>query len=125
MKTKRCTNSSCRKTFRTGIPICPHCGKQYPRQASVLDKNGRYTVVLTYWGISKLAVIKVLRKHTNLGLRDAKTITDNIPSLVSTGIQRLQAEALKADIRAVGGDAMILPAGRGTKGIFVLPKRAG
>lgn len=125
MKTKRCTNSSCRKVFRVESTTCPHCGRQYPRQIPAFDKRGQFTVVLTYWGISKLAVIKVLRKHTNLGLLDAKTITDNVPSLVSTGIRWLQAEALKDDIRAVGGDAMILPAGRGTKGIFVLPKRAG
>lgn len=121
MKTKRCTNSSCRKVFKVEDTTCPYCGKQYPRQ----NPNGRFSVVLTHWGISKLAVIKAMRKHTSLGLRDAKTITDNIPSLVSEGIRCRQAEVLKADIRAAGGDAMIIPTCRGTKGIFVLPKRAG
>ena len=125
MKTKRCTNSSCRKVFKVESTACPHCGKQFPRQIPAFDKHGRFIVVLTYWGISKLAVIKVIRKHTALCLRDAKTISDNIPSLVSTGIRRPQAEALKAEIRSVGGDAMIIPASRGTRGIFVLPKKAG
>lgn len=124
MKTKRCTNSSCRKVFKIENPACPHCGKQYPRQTPVLDKNGRYTVVLTYWGLSKLAVIKVLRRNTGVGLRDAKMITDNIPSLVSKGIQGHQAEALRTEIRAAGGDVMIIPTNRGTRGIFVLPRRA-
>ena len=124
MKTKRCTNSSCRKVFKVENTTCPYCGKQYPRQTPVLDKNGRFAVVLTHWGISKLAVIKAMRKHTSLGLRDAKTITDNIPSLVSQGIRCHQADALKADIRAAGGDVMIIPANRGTRGIFVLPTRA-
>ena len=125
MKTKRCTNSSYRKVFKVENTTCPHWGKQYPRQIPAFDKRGRFTVVLTYWGISKMAVIRAMRKHTDVSLRDAKTITVNIPSLVSTGIRRPQAEALKAEIRAAGGDAMIVPASRGTRGIFVLPKKAG
>ncbi len=120
MKTKRCTNSSCRKVFKVEDTTCPYCGKQYPRQ----NPNGRFSVVLTHWGISKLAVIKVLRRHTGVGLRDAKMMIDNIPSLVSKGIQWHQTEVLKAEIRAAGGDVMIIPANRGTRGIFVLPTRA-
>ena len=49
MKTKRCTNSSCRKMFKVENTACPHCGKQYPRQIPAFDKHGRFTVVLTYW----------------------------------------------------------------------------
>ena len=119
MKTKRCTNSSCRKEFDVVTATCPHCGKAYPRQIPAFDKHDRFTVVLTYGGIRKLAVIKVIRKHTALCLRDVKTIADNIPSLVSTGIRRSQAEALKAKIRSAGGDAIIIPASRGTRGIYV------
>lgn len=125
MKTKRCTNSSCRKTFRTDVPICPYCGKKYFRQIPPLDQHRRFAVVLTYAGLRKLEVIKVVRRYTSLSLRDSKALTDEIPSFVSNGVRRHQAEALKADIRAAGGDAMIIPTCRGTKGIFVLPKRAG
>ena len=58
----------------------------------------------------------------------------HFPALASLGNVRIKyacdllpekAEALKAEIRAVGGDAMIVPASRGTKGVFVLPKKAG
>ena len=116
---KRCTNSSCRKVFRVETHTCPYCGKQYPRVNPV---NDRYMVVLTYVGLNRLSVIKVIRSITLLNLRAAKTLTDHTPSLVDTGFTRSMAEALKSDFRAAGGDAMIIPVSRGTHGIFVLPK---
>ena len=125
MKTKRCTNSSCRRVFKVENLACPHCGKQYPRERVDLDMRGRYAVVLTYAGPRKLALIKVIRQATGLGLKDSKTVADNAPSLVATGFQASQAEALKAAIRAEGSGAMVVPVSRGTKGVFVLPKKAG
>ena len=121
MKTKRCTNSSCRKVFKVENLACPHCGKKYPRA----NVRNRYAVVLTYVGPSWLSVIRAMRHFTGLGLKDLKTITDNIPGLIGSGFTVSQAEALKAEIRAAGGDAMIVPASRSTKGVFVLPKQAG
>ena len=35
MKTKRCTNSSCRKVFRVESHLCPYCGKKYPRASAM------------------------------------------------------------------------------------------
>ena len=125
MKTKRCTNSSCRKVFKVENLACPHCGKKYPRESVDLDLRGHYAVVLTYVGPSKLLLIKAIRVATGLGLKDAKTLVDYTPSLIGKRFRASQAEALKAEIRAAGGDAMIVPAGRGTKGVFVLPKKAG
>ena len=125
MKTKRCTNSSCRREFKLETLVCPHCGKQYPRANAGLDKNNRYAVILTYCGPSKLLVIKVIRQATGLGLKDIKTLVDYTPSLIGKRVRASQAEALRAEIRAAGGDVMIVPASRGTKGVFVLPKKAG
>ena len=125
MKTKRCTNSSCRREFKLETLVCPHCGKQYPRQSVDLDLRGRYAVVLTYVGPGKLHLIKVIRKHTGLGLKDVKELVDHTPSLIGKRLRTSQAEALRAEIRAAGGDAMIVPDSRGTKGVFVLPKKAG
>lgn len=125
MKTKRCTNSSCRRVFKVNSLVCPHCGKKYPRGTVDLDMRGLYAVVLTYAGISKLRVIRVVRSAAALSLREGKALVDHAPSMIVTGFQKSQAEALKAEIRAAGGDAMIVPASRGTKGVFVLPKKAG
>lgn len=123
MKTKRCTNSSCRKVFKVENLACPYCGKKYPRQS--IDLRARYAVVLTRVGASRLDVIRVIRKYTGLGLWDAKALVDNVPSLVRTGLKASQAEALRAEIHAADGDAMIVPARRGMKGVFVLPRKAG
>ncbi|MBQ9167163.1 MAG: ribosomal protein L7/L12 [Oscillospiraceae bacterium] len=125
MKTKRCTNSSCRKVFRVENLACPHCGKKYPRESIDLDQRSRYAVVLTYVGPSKLRTIKAIRKYTGLGLRDAKELTDHTPSLIGKRFRESQAEALRADICAEGSGAKVVPAIRGTKGVFVLPKKAG
>lgn len=122
MKTKRCTNSSCRKVFRVESHQCPHCGKKYPRANSA---NDRYAVILTYSGLYKYQTVKMIRKHTCLGLTDGVNLLRNVPSLIGRRFRATQAEALRADIRAVGSDAMIIPASRGTRGIFVLPEDAG
>ena len=125
MKTKRCTNSSCRKVFKVENLACPHCGKKYPRESVDLDLRGHYAVVFTYVGPSKLRLIKVIRVATGLGLKDAKTLVDYTPSLIGKRFRASQAEELRAEFRAAGGGAMIVPASRGTKGVFVLPKKAG
>ena len=125
MKTKRCTNSSCRREFKLETTVCPHCGKKYPRANTALDKSKRYDVVLTYSGISKLQTIKVIRKHTGLLLRDSKVLIDHTPSLIGRRFLASQAETLRKEIREAGGDTMIVPSSRGTNGVFVLPKRAG
>lgn len=133
MKTKRCTNSSCRREFKLSTTVCPHCGKKYPRggfdPGLRVDPGlrGQYAVVLTHVGTvftSKLSTIKVIRFRTGLGLRDAKTIIDNTPSLVATGITASQAITLRDEIQAEGSSAIVVSASRGRKGVFVLPKKA-
>lgn len=138
MKTKRCTNSSCRKVFRVESHECPHCGKKYPRGPVVLIErkqtpptfsvpveNNLFMVVLTFMGYSKLAVIKAIQPYTGLHLRDRKTLVDNCPSLIQTGVSLSQAVALQTAICDAGSDAMFIPVSRGTRGIFVLPEQAG
>lgn len=121
MKTKRCTNSSCRKVFKAEALVCPHCGKKYPRATPC----SRHFAVLTYTGCSKLAVIKQIRKYTGLGLRDSKMLIDNVPSLIGKALPKSQAEALCSDIRAAGGDVKLIPAVHGINGVFLLPKKVG
>lgn len=121
IKTKRCTNSSCRRVFKVDSLTCPHCGKKYPR----VNLHDQFAVVLTYTGPSKLNVVKAIRRYTGLRLYYAKPICDHAPSLITTGFRLSQAETLKAAVRAAGGDVMIVPANRKLRGIFVLPEKAG
>ena len=60
-------------------------------------------VVLTGPGDKKIQVIKVVRAATGLGLKEAKALVDEAPKPVKEGIEREEAEKLKADIEEAGG----------------------
>jgi large subunit ribosomal protein L7/L12 len=60
-------------------------------------------VVLTAPGDKKIQVIKAVRAATGLGLKDAKSLVDDAPKPVKEGIEREEAEKLKAEIEEAGG----------------------
>jgi large subunit ribosomal protein L7/L12 len=60
-------------------------------------------VVLTAAGEKKIQVIKVVRAATGLGLKEAKALVDEAPKPVKEGIERDEAEKLKAEIEEAGG----------------------
>lgn len=124
MKTKRCTNSSCRKVFKVENLACPHCGKEYPR---VNPNAGKYAVVLTDAGHCTLWMLYcAIKPYTEIQMRYTKLLLKNTPSLVATNLTYQQAATCVTTIRKrMCGFAKIIPTSRGTRGIFVLPKRAG
>ena len=58
---------------------------------------------LTDPGGKKIQVIKVVRAATGLGLKEAKALVDEAPKPIKEGIERDEAEKLKADIEEAGG----------------------
>jgi large subunit ribosomal protein L7/L12 len=60
-------------------------------------------VVLTGSGDKKIQVIKVVRAATGLGLKEAKALVDEAPKPVKEGIDREEADKLRADIEEAGG----------------------
>ncbi|MGH3263715.1 MAG: 50S ribosomal protein L7/L12, partial [Trebonia sp.] len=60
-------------------------------------------VVLTGAGDKKIQVIKVVRAATGLGLKEAKALVDEAPKPVKEGIDKAEAEKLKADLEEAGG----------------------
>ena len=60
-------------------------------------------VVLTGSGDKKIQVIKVVRAATGLGLKEAKALVDEAPKPVKEGIEREEADKLKAEIEEAGG----------------------
>ena len=60
-------------------------------------------VVLTDVGDKKVPVIKVVRAATGLGLKEAKALVDEAPKPVKEGIERDEAEKLKAELEEAGG----------------------
>ena len=59
-------------------------------------------VVLTEVGGQKVPVIKVVRAATGLGLREAKALVDEAPQAIKEGIEREEADKLKADLEEAG-----------------------
>jgi large subunit ribosomal protein L7/L12 len=67
------------------------------------DEGGTVDVILTGGGEKKIQVIKVVRAATGLGLKEAKAVVDDAPQPVKEGIERAEAEKLKAEIEEAGG----------------------
>ncbi len=66
------------------------------------EEKSEFDVVLTAPGGSKLAVVKLVKELTGLGLKDAKGLVDNVPSPIKEGVAKDEAEALKAQLEEAG-----------------------
>jgi large subunit ribosomal protein L7/L12 len=71
--------------------------------AAAEEESSTVDVVLTASGDKKIQVIKVVRAATGLGLKEAKALVDEAPKPVKEGIEREEAEKLKAEIEEAGG----------------------
>jgi large subunit ribosomal protein L7/L12 len=67
------------------------------------EESSTVDVVLTAAGEKKIQVIKAVRAATGLGLKDAKALVDDAPKPVKEGIEREEADKLKAEIEEAGG----------------------
>jgi large subunit ribosomal protein L7/L12 len=75
--------------------------------AAVEEEAGTVDLVLTGAGEKKIGVIKVVRAATGLGLKEAKALVDEAPKPVKEGIEREEADKLKAEIEEAGGTAEV------------------
>ena len=67
------------------------------------EEQSTFDVILTAAGDKKIQVIKVVRAATGLGLKEAKALVDEAPKPVKEGIEKAEADKLKADIEEAGG----------------------
>jgi len=67
------------------------------------EEQTAFDVVLTGAGDKKIQVIKVVRAATGLGLKEAKALVDEAPKPVKEGVDRDEAEKLKAELEEAGG----------------------
>ena len=68
------------------------------------EEQTEFDVILKAAGASKLAVVKLVKELTGLGLKDAKELVDNAPKPVKEGIAKDEAEALKAQLEEAGAE---------------------
>ena len=71
--------------------------------ADAAEEQTAFDVILTAAGDKKIQVIKVVRAATGLGLKEAKALVDEAPKPVKEGIEKDEADKLKADIQEAGG----------------------
>jgi large subunit ribosomal protein L7/L12 len=66
------------------------------------EEQTAFDVVLTGSGDKKIQVIKVVRAATGLGLKEAKALVDEAPKAVKEGVEREEADKLKAELEEAG-----------------------
>jgi large subunit ribosomal protein L7/L12 len=82
----------------TAVAAAPAAGGA----AAAVEEKTEFNVVLKSFGTNKIAVIKVVRTATGLGLAEAKTLAETADAVVKEGMKKEDAEALKAELEAAG-----------------------
>ena len=82
--------------------------------AAAEEEKTEFDVVLKSAGANKIAVIKVVRAATGLGLKEAKELVDGAPKNLKEGISKDDAEKLAAELKEAGAEV-------GVKKFYLLP----
>jgi len=68
------------------------------------EEKSEFDVVLTSAGAAKLAVVKLVKELTGLGLKEAKELVDNAPKPIKEGLAKDEAEGLKKQLEEAGAE---------------------
>lgn len=69
-----------------------------------VEEKSNFDVVLKAAGASKLAVVKLVKELTGLGLKDAKALVDGAPGVVKEGLPKAEAEGMKKQLEEAGAE---------------------
>ena len=75
--------------------------------AEAVEEQTEFDVILTGDGGNKIAVIKEVRAITQLGLTEAKALVEAAPKAIKEGVNKAEAEEIKAKVTAAGGTVEI------------------
>ncbi len=87
----------------TAVAAAPAAGAAVAAE----EEKTEFNVVLKTFGANKIAVIKVVREATGLGLADAKTLTETPDAVIKEKIKKEDAEALKQALQDAGATVEI------------------
>jgi large subunit ribosomal protein L7/L12 len=85
----------------------PAAGAGGGEVAEAEEEQTAFDVVLTGAGDKKIQVIKVVRAATGLGLKEAKALVDEAPKPVKEGIEKEEADALRAQLEEAGASVEV------------------
>jgi len=72
--------------------------------AEAVEEKTSFDVVLKSAGAAKLAIVKLVKEQTGLGLKEAKDLVDGAPSKIKEGVDKATAEALKKVLEEGGAE---------------------
>ena len=75
--------------------------------AAAAEEKTEFDAILTDAGAGKIAVIKVVRELTGLGLKEAKELVDGCPKAIKTAVSKDEAESIKAKLEEAGAKVEI------------------
>lgn len=75
--------------------------------AEAAEEKTEFDVVLKECGANKIAVIKVVRALTGLGLKEAKEIVDNAPKTLKEAVSKDEAEKIAAELKEAGAEVEV------------------
>lgn len=88
-------------------PVAVAAGPVATGEAAAEEEQTEFDVVLKEVGAQKIQVIKVVREVTSLGLKEAKEVVEAAPKAVKEGIEKEEAESIKAKFEEVGATVEI------------------
>ena len=75
--------------------------------AAAAEEKTAFDVVLKSGGANKLAVVKIVKDLTGLGLKEAKDLVDGAPKAIKEGVSKAEADDLVAKLKEAGADVEV------------------
>lgn len=75
--------------------------------AAVVEEKTAFDVILVSAGASKLAVVKIVKDLTGLGLKEAKDLVDGAPKPVKEGVSRAEADEIAGKLKDAGAEVEV------------------
>lgn len=77
-------------------------------EGAAAEEKSSYDVVLKNAGASKLAIVKLVREITGLGLKESKEIVDNAPGAIKEGVSKAEAEEMQKTLTEAGAEVELV-----------------
>ena len=88
-------------------PVAAAAAGQADAGAGSAEEQTEFDVVMTSFGDKKIQVIKEVRVITGLGLKDAKTLVESVPTPIKEGVPKDEAEKIKGQLEEAGAQVDI------------------
>jgi large subunit ribosomal protein L7/L12 len=88
-------------------PVAVAMGGSAEGAAAAEEEKTEFDVILTTFGDKKIQVIKEVRAITGLGLKEAKTLVDEVPKPIKEGVTKEEAEKIKSQLEEAGAQVEI------------------